>query len=217
MKYLHLTFLILFLSHAFAQDSVDQLAKKYTDQAQEGLVRLHTRHREELVKIQNAAMGLKDLALANKANAKIKELDDEIRKLGGAPSEPKSSVTPLSANSVYRMISHTGGRGTEHGREILCRFVRIPARTPAGTLTLTLSSNPSKYSNTPNDIFILDGSKGKMIGTQKGIGTGRTVKIPLTATAANELDIVVVVRGGEALHLKPFAGSEAPEVFLTVE
>jgi hypothetical protein len=217
MKYLHLILFLLSLGHSFAQDSVDQLAKKYTDQAQEGLIKLHTRHREELVKIQNAAMELKDLALANKANAKIKELDDEIRKLGGAPSEPKPSVTPMPANSFYRMISHTGGRGTEHGREIVCRFKRIPTITPAGTLTLTLSSASARLSNTPNDIFILDGSKGKVIGTQKGIGTGRTVKIPLAATAANELDIVVVVRGGEALHLKPFDGSEVPELFLTVE
>jgi hypothetical protein len=82
MKYLHLIFFFLLsLGHSFAQDAVEQLSKKYTDQAQEGLIRLHTRHREELIKIQNAAMELKDLELANKANAKIKELDDEIRRL----------------------------------------------------------------------------------------------------------------------------------------
>ena len=217
MKYLHFILLLLCPGHAFSQDSVDQLAKKYADQAQEGLIRLHTRHREELVRVQNAAMELKDLALANKANTKIEELDDEIRRLGGAPSAPKPSFTPMPANSFYRMISHTGGRGTEHGHEIVCRFKKIPSTTPAGTVTLTLSSNGSRYSNTPNEIFILDRPKGKVIGSQKGIGTGRTVKIPLTATASDELYIVVVVRGGEALHLKPFPSSEVPELYLTVE
>jgi hypothetical protein len=95
MKYPHLILFLFCLGHAFAQDSVDQLSKKYTDQAQEGLIRLHSRHREELVKIQNAAMELKDLTLANKANAKIKELDDEIRKLGGTPPEPKPDINTL--------------------------------------------------------------------------------------------------------------------------
>jgi hypothetical protein len=91
MKYPHIILFLICLGHSFAQDSVDQLDKKYTDQAEEGLIRLHTRHREELVKVQDAAMKLKDLAMANKANAKIKKLDDEIRKLGGTPTEPKNS------------------------------------------------------------------------------------------------------------------------------
>jgi hypothetical protein len=194
------------------------LAKKYTDLEHEGLIRLYSKHREQLEKVKSAAMELKDLTLANKANDKIKELEDKIRRLGGAATESKPSVMPMPANSVYRMISHTGGRGTEYGHEILCRFRRIPTSIPVGTLTLTLSSDPSrKFSNTPNEIFILDGPKGKVIGSQKGIGHGKTVKIPLTMTVASELDIVVVVRGGEALHLKPFDGSEVPELFLTVE
>lgn len=217
MKYLHLIFFLICFGHLFAQDSVDLLAEKYTEQAQEGLMRLHTRHREALVKILNAAMESKDLTLANKANAKIKQLDDEIRMLGGAPSEPKPSVAPMPSNSFYRMISHTGGIGTEYGQEILCRFKRLPTKTTTGSLTLTLTSNPAKFCDTPNDIFILDGSKGKVIGTQKGIGIGQTVKISLTATDANELDIVVVVHGNDALHLKPFDGSEVPELYLTVE
>jgi hypothetical protein len=95
MKYTHIILFLFCLGHAFAGDSVDQLSKKYTDQAQEGLIRLHSRHREELVKVQNAAMELKDLALANKANAKIKELDDEIRKLGGTPPEAKPDINTI--------------------------------------------------------------------------------------------------------------------------
>jgi len=95
MKYPHIILFLFCLGHAFAQDSVDQLSTKYTDQAQEGLIRLHSRHREELVKIQSAAMESKDLALANKANAKIKELDDEIRKLGGTPSASKPDLNTL--------------------------------------------------------------------------------------------------------------------------
>jgi hypothetical protein len=216
-KYLHSIFFLICFGHSFAQDSVDQLAVKYTYQAKEGLIRLHNRHREELVKILNTAMELKDLTLANKANDKIKQLDDEIRMLGGAPTEPKPSVAPMPSNLFYRMISHTGGIGTEYGHEILCRFKRLSTQTTAGSLTLTLTSNPAKFCDTPNDIFILDGLKGKVIGTQKGIGIGQKVKISLTLVAANELDIVVVVRGSDALHLKPFDGSEVPELYLTVE
>ena len=110
MKYLHIIFFLLSLGHSFAQDAVDQLSKKYTEQAQEGLIRLHTRHREELTKIQNAAMELKDLALANKANAKIKEIDDEIRKLGGTPTEPKPVQEDTEFDNTSWAFHNKAGR-----------------------------------------------------------------------------------------------------------
>ena len=217
MQKLLLLSLFAFSCALHAEDAVDRLTAKYSDLERKGLIGLHTRNLRELKRVKNAAMELKDLALANKADTKIKALETEIRKLGGAATIPESTVTPMPSNSLYKMISHNGRRGTEHGKEIVCKFQRIADAIPAGTLTLTLSSNSSKYSNTPMEIFILNGSKGPVIGSTKGIGTGRTKKIPLSVTAAKELEIVVVVRGHEALHLKPFGGSNAPELYLTVE
>ena len=217
MHNLLLLSLFLLSGALYAEDAVDRLTVKYSDLERKGLIGLHTRNLTELRKVKDAAMELKDLSLANKADSKIKALETEIRKLGGAATVPNSSVTPMPSNSLYKMISHNGRRGTEHGKEIICKFQRVTDAVPAGTLTLTLSSNTSKFSNTPMEIFILNGSKGPVIGSTKGIRTGKTKKIPLSTTAAKELEIVVVVRGHEALHLKPFSGSDAPELYLTVE
>lgn len=187
------------------------------DKEQDGLIRLHTRHLDDLKKIKDMAMEVKDLVLANKADEKIKGLESEIHKLSETASLPQAKQTLMPANAFYKMVSHNGIRGTEKGREIICKFQRVSSSTQAGTLTLVLSSGKGKYANTPNDIFILNGSKGKVIGIRKGVGTGKKVNIPLTMTAAKELEIVVVVKGSEALHLKSFEDSTAPELFLIVD
>ncbi|WP_411827918.1 hypothetical protein [Luteolibacter sp. AS25] len=87
--------ILLLLLHAcaFAEDSVDSLEKKYNALETRGLKTLHLKHREDLVKVLNTAMDLKNLDLANKAKTKIGELDEKIVAFGGDQDGQSKSGT----------------------------------------------------------------------------------------------------------------------------
>jgi hypothetical protein len=84
-----------------------------------------------------------------------------------------------------------------------------------GTLVLVLKTDSSAYSNTPNDVLILTGGTRREVGKIKGIGNGKTVRIPLTLSVEDDLEIAIVNKGSEAVRLKLFAEG-IPELFLEV-
>lgn len=179
MKYLHLIFFLLSLGHSFAQDAVEQLSKKYTDQAQEGLIRLHTRHREELIRVKNAAMELKDLALANKANAKVEELDDEIRRLGGNPTEQKTVPSDEEFEGATWAFHNKAGKLGE--LELLAggriSSVKYPnsgwQRLDKDTIRFQYDRN-DKNPDPGHVVFrFQDAARTQMKGIQSGLGTPR--------------------------------------------
>ena len=220
MKNITTLFLLCICASLHAQDAVDAISAKYQNQEREGLIQLHQRHVKDLIKVREVAMTAKDLPLANKADENIKNLESSIAKLGGQVTPPTTkNPGPLASsffpsNNDYRMTWANGERSSEKGREIVCKFQRVSRLDQAkGTLVLTVITDSSAYSNTPNDVIILSGSKGKEIGRIKGIGTGRTQKIPLTLSAADSLEIVLVNHGSEAVRLKLFKEG-IPELYL---
>ena len=193
--------------HAIA-DPVDDSRETYEAKLRQGTLALNTAHITELERIKANALKTSDLPTANKADARIKEIKLANERL----ADPLGSYP---ANQHYRMTWSNGVLGSEHSREIVCKFRRTSRLDAAkGTLTLVLKT-AGAYSNTPNDVLILDGSKGKQIALLKGMSANSTKRIPLTLSAADDIEIAIVNHGHEAIHLKPF-GEKIPELFLEV-
>ena len=200
----------ILLTSAFAEDAVDRSKAAFDEKLQKGILKLNTDHISELEAIKESAIKSSDLATAKKADDRIKHLEAENKKL---------TPTPLGSypqNADYKMIRSNRERSSEHGKEIVCRFQRVSRLDAAkGTLVLVLKTDSSAYSNTPNDVLILTGGKRREVGRIKGIGTGKTVKVPLTLSAEDDLEIAIVNKGNEAVRLKLFAEG-IPEIFLEV-
>lgn len=197
-------------------DPVDSVKSKYTELLANGQKALCKREIEELTPILEKAMAAKDLVLAAKAMDRIKQIKEEVTKL-----EPPAKIGEIGdmypASNDYRMVWSNGEMGTEKGNEIVCKFARISRLdSKEGTLTLTMHSGAGTYSNTPNDIFVLDKKGGKEIAVIKGIGTNKKKVVPLTLSAQDFHEISIVVRGSEALHLFPYKDG-IPKLFLTIE
>lgn len=201
---------MLFPMVALAEDAVDRAKASYDDKLQKGLLKLNTDHITELEAIKASAIKASDLATAKKAEDRIKQLEAENKKLTPSP------LGSYPQNADYKMVWSNRERTSEHGKEIVCRFQRVSRLDAAkGTLVLVLKTDSSAYSNTPNDVLILTGGKRREVGRIKGIGTGRTVKVPLTLSAEDDLEIAIVNKGSEAVRLKLFAEG-IPELFLEV-
>lgn len=208
---IHLLLLSTILTASiFAEDAVGRAKAAYEEKLRKGVLKLNTDHIAELETIKTTAIKAADLTTATKADDRIKQLELENKKL---------TPTPLGAypsNPDYKMVWSNKERSSEHGREIVCRFQRVSRLDAAqGALVLVLKSDGSAYSNTPNDLLILAGAKRREVGHIKGIGTGKTVKIPLTLSAEDDLEIAVVNKGSEAVRLKLFAEG-IPELYLEV-
>ena len=189
------------------------MGTKYAEKLKAGTIKLNEDHIAELEKIKARAMKNANLEMANKADAKIKQLQVENKKLDPTPE----LLGRYPANNAYKMTWHNGHRSSEHGNEIVCRFQRTSKLDAVkGTLILVIRTDASAMSNTPNDVVILDGSKGKEVGRIKGIGTNKTQRIPLTLSTADALEIAVVNYGNEAVRLKLF-NDDIPELFLEVQ
>ena len=210
------SFFLALHSASFA-DEVDSVSEKYERLLNEGRKTLYQREVDDLKKVLDEALRNKNLDLANKAKDRIQVLSDEVVKLDPSdqPIGPVGNKYP--ASNDYRMTWTNGRTGSEKGAEIVCRFARVSRiASKEGTLTLTIKSGRGRYSNTPNDIFILSKKGGKEIAVIKGIGTGKTKVVPLALSAADNHEISVVVRGSEALHLHPHEKG-IPEMYLTIE
>lgn len=193
-----------------AQDPVDRAKTSYDERLRKGMEKLNFDHITELETIRSTAIKNSDLATATKADARIKEFEQASKKL----AEPAIGGYP--ANADYKMVWSNRERSSEHGKEIVCRFQRVSRLDAAkGTLVLVLKTDASAYSNSPNDILIMTGGKRREIGRIKGIGTNKTIKIPLTLSAEDDIEIAVVNKGDEAVRLKLFAEG-IPELYLEV-
>ncbi len=192
------------------QDAVDRSKSSYEERLRKGMEKLNSDHIAELEIIKANAIKASDLTTAAKAEKRIIELKSESKKL----AEP--SIGGYPANADYKMVWSNKEQSSEHGREIVCRFQRVSRlNATQGTLVLVLKTDASAYSNSPNDILIMTGGKRREIGRIKGIGTNRTVKIPLTFSAEDDIEIAVVNKGNEAIRLKLFAEG-VPELYLEV-
>ena len=194
--------------HAIA-DPIDDSRETYETKLRQGTLALNTAHIAELERIKANALKTSDLPTANKAEARIKEIKLANERL----ADPLGSYP---VNQHYRMTWSNGVLGSEHSREIVCKFRRTSRLDAAkGTLTLVVRTSADAYANTPNSVLILAGSKGKQVGVIEGMGSNRTKRIPLTLSAADDIEIAIVNPGSEAIHLKAFA-EKIPELFLEV-
>jgi len=201
---------VLMTASAFAEDAVDRAKVAYDDKLQKGLLKLNNDHIAELELIKASSIKSSDLATAKKADDRIKQLETENKKLAPAP------LGSYPQNADYKMVWSNRERTSEHGKEIVCRFQRVSRLDAAkGTLVLVLKTDSSAYSNTPNDVLILTGGKRREVGRIKGIGTGKTVRVPLTLSAEDDFEIAIVNKGHEAVRLKLFAEG-IPEIYLEV-
>lgn len=200
----------LLTSSTFAEDAVDRAKIAYEEKLQKGMFKLNTDHIVEQEIIKTNAIKAADLNTAKKADDRIKYLQAENKKFAPAP------LGSYPSNADYKMVWSNKERLSEHGREIVCKFQRVSRLDAAkGTLVLILKTDSSAYSNTPNDVLILTGGKRREVGRIKGIGTGKTVKVPLTLSAEDDLEIAIVNKGSEAVRLKFFAEG-IPELYLEV-
>ena len=200
-----------------AQDSVDVVNSKFEILSSEGLEKLYTRQIAELAKIKESALTNKDLDLANKANASIDALHLRITDLLAKRPKEIAKEVSFPENEFYRMVSCNNKLGTEHGKEIICRFERKPLNQFSGDkLVLTLSSNSSKDSGTAHQVFVRNGSGGAEIAMISGLAQGATREVPLSIPPSELHEIVVVVKGRDALHIKPHQDL-IPELFLSIK
>lgn len=199
-----------------AEDAVDAAKAIYDANVKMGVLRLNTAHIEELKKIKQIAMKNSDLTTANKADLRITEMQEASDKLAQSNNSTQFQLSSYPSNGDYKMISSNGQIYSENGNEIICKFQRVSRLDAAkGTLVLTIIANSIAYSNSPNDILILNSSKGREIGKIKGIGRGQTIRVPLTLSISDSVEIVVVNRGPEAVFLKPFK-EKVPEMYLEI-
>ena len=217
LRFLIPMFLFTTYCSANAQDSVDVINAKFEVLSSEGLEKLYTRQISELAKIKEAALTKKDLDLANKANASIDALHLKITDLLAArPKEVPTEVT-FPENEFYRMVSCNNKLGTEHGKEIICRFERKPLNEFSGDkLVLTLNAKPGKDAGTAHKIFIRNGAGGAEIATTGKLNQAASVDLPLSIPPSELHEIVVVVKGGDALHLKSYVDL-VPELYLSMK
>jgi len=204
--------LVIFASHALClADPVDTVTETYQNKINDGILKLRKLEMQDLEKVKADAMRANNLETAKKADDRIKILTAEASK---NPATALTAPSKYPANESYRMFYANGAISSEHGHEIVCRFQRVSKLDiPQGVLNLVLRTDASAYSNSPNDILILNGSKGKEIGRIKGVGTNKVVKIPLLQVPAETMEIVVVNYGNEAVRLKSFSDG-VPELFL---
>ncbi len=216
-RFLILMFLFTVCASADAQDSVDVINSKFEILSSEGLEKLYTRQIAELAKIKESALTDKDLDLANKANASIDALHLRITDLLANRPKEVAKEASFPENEFYRMISCNNKLGTEHGKEIICRFERKPLNQFSGDkLVLTLQSNPSKDSGTAHQVFVRNGSGGAEIAMIGSLPQGATREVPLSIPPSEVHEIVVVVKGRDALHLKPHLDL-IPELYLSMK
>lgn len=202
--------LLLISAISYAEDAVDRATASYNERLRKGMEKLNADHITELETIKANAIKASDLNTATKADKRVAELKEASKKL----AEP--SIGGYPANADYKMVWSNKERSSEHGKEIVCRFQRVSRLEAAqGTLVLVLKTDNSAYSNTPNDVLIMTGGKRREIGRIKGIGTNKTVKIPLTVSAEDDIEIAIVNKGNEAIRLKLFAEG-IPDLYLEV-
>lgn len=217
MKTLYVfSLVVLNFTLGLCQDSVDEVNHKFEILASEGLETLYARQIEELKQVRETALTNRDLELATKADEKVEELRIQISKLQSTRPSELSKETKFPANEFYKMVSSNNKTGTEKGKEIVCRFEKLPLNKFSGDkVVLTLTANNSKYAESPHKVYIRNGSGGEEVGVVSGVKRGATCEIPLSISPADVLELVVVVKGGDALHLKPFTEG-VPDLYLTI-
>jgi hypothetical protein len=120
-------------------------------------------------------MELKDLPLANKANAKIKELDDEIRRLGSAPTVPK----PVSADTEFEGTTWAfHNKGGKLGEIELLAGGKIKSQQYPKASWKLIDKNTLRYQygDEPDDHVLFrfqDDTRTRMQGNQSQLGTPR--------------------------------------------
>ena len=218
MKYLFLIpLLTLNCWQASAQNTVDDLGRKYRTMEYEGLLKLHERHVVELEAVKKKAMAAADLTLATQASDEIKALKAETIALETKLEEIRKSAEPLPKNEFYKMTYHNGKTGTEHGAKIFVNFERLPLTDFAGNkLSLVITAAPGKDSETSHEIFVFDQSTGKEVGKVSALGRGKTKKILLTIPPSETLKLAVAVKGKDALHVNHLKKG-VPELYLDIE
>lgn len=200
-----------------AQDSVDVLNAKFEMLSSKGLEKIYTRQIADLAKIKEAALTKKDLDLANKANSSIDALHLKITDLLASRPTEAAQEASFPENEFYRMVSCNDKLGTENRKEIICRFERKPLNKFSGDkLVLTIISNSGKDSGTAHQVFVLNGSGGTEIAMVSGFRQGKTLDLPLSIPPSELHEIVVVVKGGDALHLKSHSDL-IPELYLSMK
>lgn len=217
MKFVVTCLGILFLSSlCFADDAIDRLERDYTQQRLKGTLLLHQRQLGEVEAVKTAALDKKDLALANKATARLKVLEAEIRQLESELESASSFDSKYPENEFFRMTEASEKLGTEHGRKIICKFSRKPLNDFAGEkLTLVVSAGSGKDNETSHMVYVINNLGGDTVGKTSGIPRGRSKEIELTMPPSETMELAIMVQGGDALHLKQFSPN-VPEVYLKI-
>ena len=163
---------------------------------------------EEAVKVRDERARIEGLLATDLARAEV-DL--------GVLDESNDPAKEFPKNQYYRMTYSNDKLGSEKGYKIICRFVKLPLNDFAGDkLKITFAANNAKDCETSNEVFVLNEATGDELAKVKGVRRGEEKQLILAIPPVASLELAIVVRGEDALHLKPFSNG-VPDVYLSIE